>query len=803
MSVYDLIFPDGTPNKKSKKLVRVLGIDLGTTNSTVAEIVYDPSVKNEISVRCLAVEQPTGNRSHWNPLVPSVVALHDGKEVVGEGARQLRSLGRETGMIEEGNLFAQVKNHMGLRRTYHMAPAGYRSAAEVSGRILAFLNQAAMKDNGKQPVRTTVTVPASFQAAQRDDTLKATALAELTVRGGDLLDEPVAAFIGYLAEHADQRLVEPGDSKHLLVFDFGGGTCDVAVFRLNTDLAGNLMVASLSVSRYNRLGGGDIDQAILYEHLMTQIIEQNGLDRHALDFETKKNILEPAFIGVAEQLKIGLCEKIIQAAENGEEPEDLVETCHRKFVCKLTGGASLTLTNPSLSLKAFDEIMVPFLDPDLLFVREDEYCQALSIFTPIQEALGRCDFKTDQIDLCLLVGGSCLIPHVPNVIGASFEKACILSFDSADAMQTAVARGAALNALSLAIQERPVIQPVCQETIAIVTSNGPFDLIKRGSALPWPPHGGYLELTDLMVPESSLNDPVTIRVEVVAREEAGPHVLLSEMWEIPAPVMAGEKIRMEYRYDENQVLDVRAYHAERADVKPFKEHREHPLTHVSNPQTVKLRIEETEERLRSGVVTAHERVGVVMELAADCVELRQYEKAYAKLAELLRQRNEPNAYVINRMAMYCGYMGDVAKEEKLYVEASAADPTWNGPWFNLALLMKKQNRFDEARHAIDMAIGLDESSAPEYILKAQIVRGMGKDFAVNEFLDMGWGRFAKLASQSDWQLGWYITAADMRDDKAAAAAAREERSRRKAVVGDCWREAVGMLPGLATDSMAA
>jgi len=797
MSIRDLIFPEGFPTRRSKKPVRVLGIDLGTTNSTVAEIVYDPASKGDLSVRCLAVEQPTGNKSYWNPLVPSIVAIHDGQEVVGEGARLLRSRSREVGMIEECNLFASVKNHMGLQRTYNMAPASYRSAAEVSGHILSFLKNAAMKDKALEPARTTVTVPASFQTAQRDDTTKAASLAKLTVRGGDLLDEPVAAFIGYLAEHPEQRLVEIGDTKHLLVFDFDGGTCDVAIFRVNTDLAGNLRVASLSVSRYNRLGGGDIDLAILHDILLPQLQEQNGLDRHALDYETKKTVIEPTFIVVAEQLKIGLCEKITQSLEDNEEMVELVETCHKKFVCQLPEGGSLTLTNPSLSREAFEKVMAPYLDENMLFTRETEYSQTLSIFVPLQDALERCGLNMEQIDLCLLAGGSCLIPQVRHSLGAAFKKAKILSFATADAMQTAVAKGAAINALSLAIQERPIIQPVCQETIALITSNGPFDLVPRGGTLPWPPEGGYQEITNLMLPESSPHDPVTVRVEVVAREESGNHTLMCELWEIPAPVRAGEKIRLEYRYDENQVLDVRAFHADRDDVRPLKETREHPLTHISNPQVIKLRIEATEEKLRTGIIQPQERRDVVMTLAEDCAEIRQYEKAISRLTDLLRQRNEPDAYIINRMAMYCGYMGDAAREEKLYTEASAADPTWSGPWFNLALLTKRQKRLEEAKHAIDMAIGLNEAAAPHYVLKAQIVQDMGKDFAITEFLDIAWRRFPKPVEQNDWQLGWYIAAADMREDKQAAAAAKEERSRRKEGIVTAATEFQGLLPALA------
>ena len=87
MNALDLISPAKEALRKIKNPVRVIGIDLGTTNSTVAEIVYDPASKGDVGIRCIAVEQPTGNRSHWNPLVPSVVAIHDGQEIIGEGAR--------------------------------------------------------------------------------------------------------------------------------------------------------------------------------------------------------------------------------------------------------------------------------------------------------------------------------------------------------------------------------------------------------------------------------------------------------------------------------------------------------------------------------------------------------------------------------------------------------------------------------------------------------------------------------------------------------------------------------------------
>lgn len=795
MSICQILFPEGFPSVKSKKAVRVLGIDLGTTNSTIAEIVYKPSARDDIKVRCLPVEQPAGTRSHWHPLVPSIVALHDGREIVGEGARLLRSRGREEGMIENGNLFAEVKNDMGLRRTYNMAPAGYRSAAEISGRILSYIKEAALKDHAQAPVRTTVTVPASFQTAQREDTLKAAMLAKLTVRGGDLLDEPVAAFIGYMAEHPHQPMVEIGETKHLLVFDFGGGTCDVAIFRLSTDLAGRMIISSLSVSRYNRLGGGDIDRAILYQIVVPQILKQNSLDVHAFDFTTKKTIIEPAFISVAEQLKISLCEKLARCVEE-DWPDDLEETCHRKFTFSMSDGKEITLVNPTLDLKSFNGILTPFLDQNMLYTKETEYFQTLSIFVPILDALQHCDLTPDQIDLCLLAGGSCLIPHIGRELAGIFEKANILGFDTADAMQTAVARGAALNALSLALCNRPIIQPVCQESISIVTENGTLDLVSKGAPLPWPAHGGYQEFTKLALPECPDDKSLPVRVEVVAREESGNRMLLSELWEVPAPVKAGERIRLEYRYDENQVLDVRAFHADRSDVKPFKNRREHPLTHISNTQAVRLRIEETEENLRTGVLDSDERRDVIIGLAEDCAKLRHYEKAAHLLTDLMRHRNEPDAFIINRIALYCGCLGDEDREERLYAEASTVDPDMSAPWFNLALLLQKQKRLEEAKKATEKAIHAQDI-APYYVLQAKIVHDMGKEFAVKEFLEMAWKRFGQPDKLDDWELGWYITAAEMRDDKEAVAVARHERSTRRSGLINHHQETEGLLPLMA------
>src|SRR5512135_1584009 len=107
--------------KTTGKELRVLGIDLGTTNSTVTEVWADGGGKPD--VRTLELDQTTTDGVFTSPLVPSVVALlPSGQQWGGEGAKRLRARPREAGLQVEKSLFYETKNEMGLRKSYHRAP---------------------------------------------------------------------------------------------------------------------------------------------------------------------------------------------------------------------------------------------------------------------------------------------------------------------------------------------------------------------------------------------------------------------------------------------------------------------------------------------------------------------------------------------------------------------------------------------------------------------------------------------------------------------------------------------------------
>jgi len=616
------------------KIIRAVGIDLGTTNCTVAEVLVDTKTKALPPARCLEIDQQTSDGTHTHLLVPSIVVLSEDQEIVGEGAKRLRAKSSENGLAQNISLFYDCKNDIGIKKTYHKAPAGYRSAADVSSRILYFLHQAAKQESSVPIDRAVVTVPASFQAGQRKDTLFAAQQAGLEIKAGDLLDEPVAAFIDYFTRFSDSFEITPLENKRLLIFDFGGGTCDVAIFNLfRLGEEERISISPLAVSRYHRLGGGDIDTAILHEEIIPQLLKQNNLSHFSLGFQDKKRVIEPAFIGLAEALKTGLCREIRRMLKfgkyNSADKNTIIKIQPGAYSCRMPDGRSLRLQNPKLSAKRLEEILDPFLSTDLLYARETEYQMTCSIFAPIQDAIDRSNLKSSDLNYCLLVGGSSLIPQVELAIRDYFPKTSLLTYPDPDSIQTAVARGAAYHALSLALYGKPIIQPVCNDTISLITQSGPIDLIPKGAILPYPAKGEYQKIYDLTVPKTSLLDSVSLRLEIVAGKEQRP--IMQSMWDIPAPVNKGDGLCLEFCYDENQCLNLRMKLSEFPEQSHFAQTIENPLTNVVNPQTIRLKIDELEEDMKTGKISADRQPAVFTQLAENYAELHQYEKAIEKV----------------------------------------------------------------------------------------------------------------------------------------------------------------------------
>jgi molecular chaperone DnaK (HSP70) len=759
--------------------IRVLGIDLGTTNSTVSDATWEIGSRTPPKVTCLEIVQPTLEGEYTHALLPSIVAIFQGTQYIGEGAKRLRSRSSELALKHNTHLFYECKNDIGNRRTYHRAPEGFRSAAEISGKVLSYLRNAAIEHDTVEPSRVVITVPASFQAAQRQDTLRAAELAGLHPAAGDLIDEPVAAFLDYLITHGKElapKLVSP---RTVVVFDFGGGTCDVAVFRAHkhADGIGQLNVETLAVSRYHRLGGGDIDAAIVHDVLIPQLCKQNDIRPIDLSYEDKKLHIEPALLGLAEMLKVGLSietrrlmsfEKYAKA-----DKAHVVKTQPGVHHCML-GGRSLALSSSKLTASEFENVLRPFLDQDLLYARETEYRLTCSIFAPLQDALDRAGLETRSVDFCLAIGGSSLIPQVIEALTKHFVNGTVLTYPSRDDAKTCVSRGAAYHALALSAFGKPLVQPICHDEIAVRSASGLIPLVPKGALLPYPSDGSFGQCSQIAVPKTVLLEPCDLRVELVASDDE--RLLLRKIWSIPGPTTQGTPICLEYRIDENQVLHLRARLRDALQVGSFEAVVENPLTNVVNPQPKRLQIEQLEEDLRLGTVSKQEIPDRISEVAALYSDLGQKEKAIDFLKRAIRMKGEPDVILLNRLAGYYKDVGDSEREIRIYREATVAS-SWAGTWFNLSLALKRQGALKDAEEAIDRAIHL-ERSAPYFVQAGLIATARGSTARSKELFSEAMTLFGAVQSLSDWELGWYITAAQSIGDDARLGPARDEQRRR-------------------------
>ena len=220
---------------------KIIGIDLGTTNSCVAVLEGgEPHV----------IVNPEGART-----TPSVVQIKNGEEVVGEVAKR--------GAISNpNNTIYSIKRKMGTSEKVEIEGKKY-TPEEISAKILMKLKADAESYLGEKVTKAVITVPAYFNDAQRQATKNAEKIAGLEVER--IINEPTAAALAYGVDKQDK-------AQTILVYDLGGGTFDVSVLEL-----GDGVFEVKSTSGNNNLGGDDFDEKIM-DYLADTFKKENGVD---------------------------------------------------------------------------------------------------------------------------------------------------------------------------------------------------------------------------------------------------------------------------------------------------------------------------------------------------------------------------------------------------------------------------------------------------------------------------------------------------------------------------------------------
>jgi molecular chaperone DnaK len=742
-----------------------VGIDLGTTNSS-ATIVDGLALlrgDTDAGVRVLPLRQRTSRGVVESPFLASVVAeVEPGDWWVGRGAREARS----RGLLRGRQIFYSTKLEMGLgREPFYPAAASpeYDSPYKVAGRILQELRQALADELGEEALRSVVvTVPASFQLAARKDTLRAARLAGLELQERALLDEPNAAFLDYMltcrhrtAEGAHFDLVR---ARNVLVFDFGGGTCDVSVLRVHADRATQrLELANLSIARYEHLGGDNVDATIVERVLLPQLLRQNRIDSLDLTFEEKKERVLPQLLEVAEALKLELC---------GEEPRDLP----RSILIQLPPRPgrpleSLVLQNPAMSRADFDKVLEPFLDSDFLCPRDTELTPVASVFGPVRNALQGARLEPQHIDALLLVGGSSLIPRVETALRAHFPRAVVLGHPERGRALTAVARGAALQSFFLHAFGRPLLDPIAQESLGVLTQDGGFvELIPRGTPLPFPPDGEPAVYHGLVVPRDLMRD-----VEIVVAAGGPDKPLGVERLKVPLVESGGEPIDLSYRLDTNKILTVRAELANHKDAHCLVL-LENPLCAVAFGSERQKEIAELESELARPAPADHTvlRNAKRQRLANLYVEENRFERAIDQVRRVMENERRPDWWLLDLTARCYKHLGAIERAEKHYREAVRVEPGQPIPRFNLSLVLHDQGRVDEAILLMDEAVRLCPSEGVYRGFRAILWQRRGRRAEAVAELRQAAEDMDAVTPLDEWHRYWRSRVAEALGDRATA-----------------------------------
>ena len=278
---------------------KIIGIDLGTTNSAVAVL---EGGKPKI------ISNPEGGRT-----TPSVVAFKDGEIQVGEVAKRQA--------ITNPDTVSSIKRHMGEADYKVKANGKEYTPQEISAMILQYIKKFSEKYLGEKVTDAVITVPAYFNDSQRQATKDAGKIAGLNVKR--IINEPTASALAYGLDKGDK------DEK-ILVYDLGGGTFDVSILEL-----GDGVFQVLSTNGDTHLGGDDFDQAIM-DWLVKGFKEKNGVDlsKDKMALQRLKDAAEKAKKDLSGVSETEISLPFISAGANG--PLHLQETLTRAKFNELT-----------------------------------------------------------------------------------------------------------------------------------------------------------------------------------------------------------------------------------------------------------------------------------------------------------------------------------------------------------------------------------------------------------------------------------------------------------------------------------
>lgn len=347
---------------------KIIGIDLGTTNSCVAVMEGgQPTV----------IPNAEGGRT-----TPSVVAINkDGERLVGQVAKRQAVANHE-------NTVVSIKREMGTDHKVSMGGKTY-TAPEISAMILAKLKQDAESYLGEKVTQAVITVPAYFNDSQRQATKDAGKIAGLEVLR--IINEPTAASLAYGLDKGENS------NQKILVYDLGGGTFDVSILEI-----GDGVFEVLSTNGNTRLGGDDFDNRII-NLLVEEFKTKEGIDlsKDKLAMQRLKEAAEKAKIDLSASTKTTISLPFITADATG--PKHLEYDLSRAKFDSIT--SDLVDKTIVCTKKAMADAKLSYSDINKVILVGGS-TRIPAVFDAVKEQTGKEPYKGINPDECVAVGAA-------------------------------------------------------------------------------------------------------------------------------------------------------------------------------------------------------------------------------------------------------------------------------------------------------------------------------------------------------------------------------------------------------------